>query len=495
MLDLRPFIHKWRLAIILVAAFTLFYLFNIDGWLMHDDEGTDFYEVWQLQEGEKPGVDYLAEQQPLYLLSGRLLLEYSQQPVTTLRAFAAFQVLVAALILAAIVNMIWGKNSALLSLGLLLGCGILYEQARLFRPDPMMFAWEVIGLSTVLAAIYKDNQRLWAIAGGSFGMALLWKPFGIFPVVGLLIFFIYWAASNKNSWLAVFKAGIYFSIPFLLIAAGGSLLLYSKLGFYYSEAFNYHLEANQNNGFAQQLLIVGGGYFLFIVSNAIFLFILPLRFLNRKLERTHRLETAVLLAQLLVPAIFITITRPIHLRYYLFLLPTLSILLSIEADLVFQKLQQATKKATTIIPISIVVIIAIGWLITKPEIPNLLVRQESDTMALANLIAERTSPTDVVISDYAGINFFAKRPSIYEASIIAGAQIDSGSVTGALLIERIEETDSKIILIHVADGEPRPHQLVNLVDYNQFRAYVEAQFDLVTIFARAGQQIEVFERK
>ncbi|MCB9008903.1 MAG: hypothetical protein H6656_16340, partial [Ardenticatenaceae bacterium] len=50
------------------------YLANIGGWLMHDDEGTDFYEIWRLAEGEQPGIDFLAEQQPLYLLSGSFLL-------------------------------------------------------------------------------------------------------------------------------------------------------------------------------------------------------------------------------------------------------------------------------------------------------------------------------------------------------------------------------------------------------------------------------------
>lgn len=488
-------LKNWWLLLCLMLLSIVLYLANIDGWLMHDDEGTDFYEIWQLQEGQQPGIDYLAEQQPLYLLSGRYLLDQSDNSVKALRIFAAVQVLAAAMILALAVNVIFGKNSAILSAGILLGSGMLYEQARLFRPDPMMLAWEVIGLAAVLTAVRKKNRWLWAAAGACFGMAILWKLFGIFPVVGLVFFFIYWLIKEKHNWQEIIVSGIYFSIPFLVVAGGISAILYSYLGFYYGEAFTYHLEANQSSGLLNQLFVVAGGYLLFLVSNAIFIFILPLRFLNRRQAREHKWATTVLMFQLLTPIIFVFITRPIHLRYYLFLLPTLAIFLAIDVQLLFKKIQVEAPRAIPIIPFILILIITIGWLITQPQIPNLLLRQESDTLDLAAWIAERTEPDDVVVSDYAGINFFAKRPSIYEASIIAGAQIDSGSVTGALLIDRIEETNAQLVLVHVEGGEPTPHQMVHLVDYEQFRDYLEENFVLTTIFDRAGQQIEVFERK
>ncbi len=492
---IRPFLANWWLGIGLIILTSGLYLANIDGWLMHDDEGTDFYEVWRLQEGQQPGVDYLAEQQPLYLLSGRFLLEQGDNPAKALRAFAAVQVLIAAFVLALVVNMIWGKNSAILSVGIMLGSGMLYEQARLFRPDPMMFAWEVVGLAAVLTAVHKRNRRLWAAAGACFGTAILWKLFGIFPVVGLVFFFIYWLIKEKHNWQQVIVSGIYFAVPFLLVAGGGSAILYNQLGFYYGEAFTYHLEANQSSGPLNQLFIVAGGYLLFLVSNAIFIFIVPLRFLNRRQARAHTWATAVLTCQLLTPIIFVFITRPIHLRYYLFLLPALAILLAIEVQLLLQKIHTDAPSAKPAIPYMLILIIVVGWLITQPQIPNLLLRQENDTLDLAAWVAQRTEPSDVVVSDYAGINFFARRPSIYEASIIAGAQIDSGSVTGALLIDRIEEAGAQLVLVHVAGGEPTPHQMVNLVDYDRFRNYLEEKFVLNTVFDRAGQQIEVFERK
>jgi hypothetical protein len=132
---------------------------------------------------------------------------------------------------------------------------------------------------------------------------------------------------------------------------------------------------------------------------------------------------------------------------------------------------------------------------TRPNIPELLVQKEADTVRLAEYIAANTEPDDKVLSDYAGLNFFAERDSIYEGSIIAGGRIAGQIITGELLIRRIEEDDVQMVLIHVEGGYPPPHQLIQLVDYEQFRAYINDQFVLSTTFDRAGQQIEVYKRK
>jgi hypothetical protein len=63
--------------------------------------------------------------------------------------------------------------------------------------------------------------------------------------VGLVFFFIYWLIKEKNDWREIIVSGIYFAIPFLLVAGGVSAILYNRLGFYYGEALTYHLEANQ----------------------------------------------------------------------------------------------------------------------------------------------------------------------------------------------------------------------------------------------------------
>jgi hypothetical protein len=61
-------------------------------------------------------------------------------------------------------------------------------------------------------------------------------------------------------------------------------------------------------------------------------------------------------------------------------------------------------------------------------------------------------------------------------------------------MKRIEEDNVKMVLVHVDGGEPSRHQLVDLVDYDLFSAYLDQHFDLLTLFDRAGQQIEVYGR-
>jgi hypothetical protein len=67
-------------------------------------------------------------------------------------------------------------------------------------------------------------------------------------------------------------------------------------------------------------------------------------------------------------------------------------------------------------------------------------------------------------------------------------------VTGELLIDRIETDEVQMVLVHVAGGIPEPHQLVSMVDYDRFGAYLAQHLRLLTVFDRAGQQIEVHQR-
>ena len=52
-----------------------------------------------------------------------------------------------------------------------------------------------------------------------------------------------------------------------------------------------------------------------------------------------------------------------------------------------------------------------------------------------------------------------------------------------------------MILIHREGGEPPPHQLSELQDKEAFAVYLAAEFTLVDAFNRAGQEIEIFQRK
>ena len=483
------------LLLLLFVGFAIVYLFNTAGWLMHDDEGTDFYEVWQLQRGRQPGVDFLAEQQPLFLLVGSTIVDLAGRSPLHLRLLAAIQVLLGALALSLAVHRRWGRAVAIVTLGFTLGSGLVYEQARLFRPDPMMLAWEMAGLGAALLAAKANRPVLWALAGLCYGMAILWKLFGALPVVGLAFYFLELLWRNRTKWTKILVAGLCFALPFLLVSLGVSALLYGKLGFYYLEPFQQHVGLGGETGFLARLAKTVATYVYFFVVNAIFLFILPLWCLNSPHRWRDRAEVRLLLWQLPSPIVFLTMTRPIYPRYLLYLTPVLAIVLGWQLQIACARISAERPTFSRWVTPIMLLAVALAIAITRPSPPQLLLRRESDTLHLAAYVATRTQPQDKVLSDYAGINFFADRDSIYEASIIAGGRIRGQVITGELLIARIEQDEVNTILIHIAGGDPPPYHLIELIDYDSFRRYVTDHFDLLTIFDRAGQKIEVYQRR
>lgn len=459
---------------------------------MHDDEGTDFYEVWQLQQGKQPGIDFIAEQQPLYLLVGKGVIELSGRSPQGLRLVSAVQVLVGALIFAWALSRFQSTAVATMTLALTLSTGLIYEQARLFRPDPMMLGWELAGLGLVLLAARRQKRGFWLLAGLLYGVAFLWKPFGILPVVGLTFYFADQLWHDRHNWRQIVSDGLAFGLTFLLIGGGVSLILYNHLGFYYQEALGQHAQLGQQANIWQQLGKVLVNYLYFLALNPIWLLILPLWRLQKPTQWRNQPEMRLVMWQLVSPVIFLGVTRPLYPRYIFYLTPIFAFLLAWQVALAATRIGRRHMVIAHALPL---IVVLFALLASQPNIINLMTRQESDTLALANYVAAQTSADDVVLSDYAGVNFFADRLSIYEASTIAGGQIQGQIITGELLINRIENDHAEMVLIHVAGGEPQPHQLISLVDYGAFRTYVQTRFKLIRLFDRAGQQIEVYKRK
>lgn len=484
--------------LILFLIFTLIYVSNITGWVMHDDEGTDFYEVWRFQQGEVPGEDFIAEQQPLYLYAGRALLNLAGHTILPLRLLSAFHILGGTFILALAIRRIWGARIAIMAAGLVLVSGQVYEIARLFRPDPLMLGWELAGLGMVLLAVHTKRRHWWLWAGFCYGVSILWKPFGVIPVVGLVIYFLVrlWREQKRGR---VIMDGLYFSAPFLLAAIGFSMLLYARTGFYYLEPFQYHQGMGQENKLWQQIGMTISVYILFFVENMFWLLIFPLAWLNKAKGWLKSDEMRVLWLLLLSPVIFFLVSRPVYTRYFVYLTPVFALFIAYHLDLAFKKMVAERPSFNRVVPFIIMAILLYAMLIPqigfRPSVLTMLTRSESGTKELAQYVAEHTEPDDIVISDYAGINFFAKRASIYEASIVAQGQIEGGFVTGELLIDRIEEEDVAMVLIHVEGGEPIPHHLINLIDSKTFQAYLAEHFALLTTFDRTGQQIEIYQKQ
>src|SRR5512138_3838835 len=69
MASTRPWASK-ILAAVLVALALFMGFWNLDGWLMNDDEGTYLYGAWRVSLGEFPYRDFFLSQTPLGLVLG-----------------------------------------------------------------------------------------------------------------------------------------------------------------------------------------------------------------------------------------------------------------------------------------------------------------------------------------------------------------------------------------------------------------------------------------
>jgi hypothetical protein len=67
--------HSNIIALLILVASFFFYLYNIEGWLINDDEGNCLYAAWRLSEGEIPYNDFLSAKAPLFLYIGAFIMK------------------------------------------------------------------------------------------------------------------------------------------------------------------------------------------------------------------------------------------------------------------------------------------------------------------------------------------------------------------------------------------------------------------------------------
>jgi hypothetical protein len=436
----------------------------------------------------------MAEQQPLYLLAGRALIGGFGRDVLPLRLLSAGQLLLALAFLFHVVDSLFSWRSAVLTVLLVATSGMVYSLARLYRPDPMMFAWSTVGLGAALLAASQHNRRWWLASGLAYGVAFMWKPFAMLPVFGIALFFTHQLLRSARQVRVVAGDFLPFVLPFAMMAFLVNGALHLGLDLYYLENLRQHASLGRDLNPLLNLLRPPVAYVELFLAHAVFLFVLPLWLLNRPAGWRQRPEIRLLLWQMAVPVLFVALTRPFYPRYMIFLVPVFAILLAWQLDLMIIKLS-VSRNSALLATVMTAMVLVFAVVSNHPRPLELFGQAEGGTMSLAQFVAEHSGPDDVVLSDYAGINFFAERRSIYEASIIAGGRIAGGIVTGSMLIDRMEQNNVRLVLLHVEGGDPEPHQLISLIDYEDFRSYLTEEYEMIRLFDRNGQKIEVYARR
>lgn len=499
-----------------------YYLYHIDRWLAYDDEGGYLYAAWRISEGEMPYRDFLTPQLPLFLYPGALLLKVSGNSVLVLRAASALAVVLSALLLYLTVRRVFGARTALLAMAVFMVHRDVYWSARFFRPEAYMLLYSAAGMF-VFVCSYPNRRRGLAVSGLLFAMATLSRLFGFLPLAGCILFIAYDAirtylrsserrqaqpcsedrptdvrtcSSRVRATLPGAKIGsgvqleglaertlrsqvtgaaervFWFLAPYIALVSAAFALFYCLTPNLFAAILGHHLRQGSELS-RLQVFLQGLRLYLDYFLGHPLLLLLTIPALVRSLRSKDSLQ-ALFACQIPTAATFLLLSRGLEGRHLVHLVPSLATLFA--ASLLSgsdpQKARRLRKGAN-----SVIVLVLIALALWPSWRKNRLVAgwSENDTGPLAEYIQTHTKEDDYVLSDYLGLNFYARRKNTpLGAGLSRGATLGE-QILGKDLIQEIEEKQVKMVLVNIAQGA---HQLANLRDYDDFHRYVQAHFHL-----------------
>jgi hypothetical protein len=489
------------IAIAILILGLSFYLYHIDRWFTYDDEGSYLYAAWRISYGDVPYRDFLTPQLPLFLYWGAFLVKTFGPSALALRYATVAAALLAAFFVYLTAKEVFGYKVALLSLPLFVVHKDVYFTARFFRPEAYMLLFATIGMYTFVLS-YRRNQR-WGIllSGALFGLATLCKLFGAMYLAGCMLFLLYDALRSRAKLrrtvgdalrlIASFAAvsgvvfiGFYLLSPNLFVAVLGHHLMQGR-------------ELNRLQVFLKGLRFYWG-YFR---RNPLFL-LLTIPAIAKGLKAKAELRTFF---TWLIPtaAAFLFLSRDLEERHLVYLVPTLSVL---SASFLEPLFNLKPISVTSLLSLGVqpkgslggLAKLALGLLLAGialwPSWRNDLQVaswEEHDTWILARYVQDHTQVDDYVLSDYPGLNFYAQRRTTYLGAGLSGGATKSGQIKGQDLIGEIEDKNVKMVLINITGGA---HHLIQLLDYDDFRHYVQSHFYLVQEFQWNYQVMEIYHR-
>jgi 4-amino-4-deoxy-L-arabinose transferase-like glycosyltransferase len=507
--------NRWSLVVIVVAVVIL-YSFNLTGWLINDDEGTALYSAWRLSAGEVPYDEFLTTQAPLFLALGGGLVKVFGRSILVLRISAVVATLAAGWIVYRIGSRTWTRRAGLLGLLFFLLNGTVHAEGRVFRADTFMLLLVVAGL-WALSTFQDQQRRRWLVLAGFFwGLATLIKILGVMPMVGAGLFFLAQLWRNRSRWWQIGLDLLALCLPY----AGILLLGFGLPHFFMPNLLTNVLGSQKTLGAGEPLFMVmfKGLWFLamYLRNNWVFVFVVPVII---HLMRRRDAPGAIFAWQAAAVLVFLVMRGALFPRYMLYLIPSLALLMGYLTDQVFQWFAKTRKQSSStsrvarqqsvtypallqqgwksILPSAVVLLALSPWLIL---VGRQTVAREDGTRALATYIAEQTAESSYVLSDYAALNFHAGRRSVPRGAVVSWGWAASGALTGAMLIEEMEATDVRMVVLHVGltDSPDRPgvtcspDHLSSLHDYQAFYSHLQDHFDMVRTFERDCQLFEIF---
>jgi hypothetical protein len=497
--------HSGIIALLILVVSFFFYLYNIEGWLVNDDEGTCLYAVWRLSEGEIPYDDFLSAQVPIFLYIGAVIIKVFGASALVLRGTTATITVLAGFFIYLGVKEVLNHRVALLSMLLFVLHRDVYLNGRVFRADLYMLLFSVIGLYFTIIAHSRRRSGYLVIAGTLFSMAMFSKLFGALPLVGCVLFIFYRLLIRRSTTI---KRALIESLLLLVPVLVGVVIIfdvsYLRWPYFFDSVFGHHLQPGRGASLVQVVLKSLQLFVQYAKHNYVFLLTLPVII---KILLDKKGLTAVYVLQLPTAVAFLFMSRFVYERHLLYLVPSLCTLVAYTIDLLSQQaLSSAVNRKASLlhrlftykeVRFTFIILVCIAASQSISDIIYGMQLWEVDTAQLVEYITANTDESDHIFSDYANLNFYAHRPGVLQSGVLSSTEARSGRVTGQDLIAEIEAKGVKMVLLHVAGRGKRgfatgPHHLVNLVDYQDFHEYLSEHFDLSETFNRADQVFEIY---
>lgn len=466
---------------LVVLVLGALYIYNLGGWLINDDEGTFLYQVWRISEGEYPYQDIFTSRWPLFLYTGAGWMRVVGAEIVPMRVLSVCMTLGTAITLFFMAQQTLPAEAALLSMVLFLLHPNTFRFGRSFQPEPFYVFFSIVGLYLFSKGQTKFNPILFIGAGLAFAVASLYKLLAVLVVMGCVLFLATIWLRNRESRRRVILEAIFLLLPYVVLFGSTTVGFMLTVPRFYESVISLNLAQGGELTFLQ-VALKGIGFLIayFLAYTPFLLLALPAAWKgwtgNRKIELfSWQLPTALA---------FMLLSRELFSRLLFYLVPSLSILFAATLEPV----RRISLRRPSLL-LAIVGAIMIPWTVTDA---TLLLQREQDTLAVSRYVQEQTSLGDHVLSDYQEINFHAHRLSTYSGAEISYVVVASGQITGADLIAEIEAVDVKMVLVDISPQTA--HQMVKLLDYEDFRAYLQDHFTLLDVLTRGEQQLEVYSR-
>jgi 4-amino-4-deoxy-L-arabinose transferase-like glycosyltransferase len=491
----HPADERWTayaaLGLVALALFMGFY--NLDGYLMNNDEETYLYGAWRVSLGEVPYADFLVVQTPLSFYLVAALFKIFGPSVWWARALSYLFVLGAAFLIFGAARRFFKFNrlAALASGGIFLFSKHVYFLGRSFMPDDAMLFFAAAALYFALRADSADDgahsgHPVPVFLFGFFaGLAALAKLNAVLLLAGYG-FYVAWLWLTKKEPFRAAARRIFFAAAGFAATFGilfGLILLFVPGTFH--ATFGIHAAkakfalSDLFQLWKERLLELLGNHNYGLIPVAVAgMFFRPI-FRDRK-RMLLFLTMLTILLQMVMPMTF-------YLRYVVIAWIPLAFFFG-DGVAGLAAMKRGAGKMAAVGVATILVLICLGPTFHLAK----LRAYDKDTRDVAEFVRSRTAAGDYVFGETPFANFYAQRPCPPGLVDVSMARTRSGQIGPADIRSECERYKVKMILVERGKAA---HNLKNLINYAEFQAYLDASYDLVKTMRREFLDVDIYLRK